>query len=244
MLIDDELVEIDESDFRGNGIETVPDERSLEELEQEFAARADGLDCRTVGDARLFFFQRANNGVSRVPFLRKTPGMLPIHRTIPDEAKKLFQRWLTNQIEIFVRILLRGSRDRRLRFVDCRRRFQFSVQLVLRRHRCHVARSPSRSPRGRNHILFHHHDQNSTLIACAMRRVTKSRARFRPQRIFAWPVISGLSSSAGFSICVVTIIVCFALLDDDTGATGRTGVSLALPLLFPSRLMETKFTLP
>jgi len=67
-------------------------------------------------------------------------------------------------------------------------------------------------------------------------------------RIFACPVISGLSSQLGFSICVVKYRVFCVCWNDDRGATGITGVSLALalPVLFPSRRMQrnSNFVLP
>jgi len=72
MLIHDELVEIDESNFRGNGIETVPDERSLEELEQS-SLPGSRARLRTVGDARSSF---SNARPRRSPraILRETAG--------------------------------------------------------------------------------------------------------------------------------------------------------------------------
>src|SRR3954471_7939484 len=50
-------------------------------------------------------------------------------------------------------------------------------------------------------------DQNSTRTVRAIRRVTRSRRRRSPQKIFPCPLMSGFNSRSAFSISVVTVAI-------------------------------------
>ena len=63
--------------------------------------------------------------------------------------------------------------------------------------------------------LTHHHDQNSTLNVWARRRFIRSKTVRLPQKILAFPVISGFRRSELLSITLVTrIIVSFVCADE------------------------------
>jgi len=200
------------ANFRWNGIETVPHERKLEELAQEFAARAHGArlpDCRRCPP---ILFPTRDHAVAAVwPFFGKTAGMCR-SRTHPGRSERNVSA-SADQSDRDIRLHHPRGSATGSAFADCdgdsnscSARFDAGIDVCCE--------APSRLL-GANQILFHHRPNH--LIACAMRRVSKSRAplvrkEFLPGQSFpAWQQGRILN-------LVVTIIVMFCVLDDDRGA--------------------------
>ena len=69
VLIYDQFIQVDVGHLRGHGVKAVPYQRILQEFQKQFAVRTDRLDCGFIHKASLFFFERTNYVVGRLPFL-------------------------------------------------------------------------------------------------------------------------------------------------------------------------------
>ena len=109
LLIYNQSIQLDKGNFCRHGVETVLDERILEEFNQEwFVFRSHLANGRIICDAGLFLFDPAYKSPGVLPFIRKNTVVKGVHSVMPDVSKEVLQFGPSGQIQIFIDCILTG----------------------------------------------------------------------------------------------------------------------------------------